>query len=63
MLRDPVEQTEEYMEAMKLIQKELDELPQWVSPGGYQAFKKKRLAEMGIHWKTPAEMNSDIIFD
>lgn len=63
MLRDPVEQTKEYMDAMKIISKEMDELPQWVSAAGCQAFKQRRLAEMGIRWITPAEMNRDIIFD
>lgn len=63
MLRDPVENTKEYIDAMEIINKEIDALPDWVSPDGRIAYKKKRLEEMGIKWKTPREMNPDIIFD
>lgn len=48
---------------MEIINKEIDALPDWVSPDGRIAYKKKRLEEMGIKWKTPREMNPDIIFD
>lgn len=63
MLREPVENTQAYTETMKIISKEMEELPEWVSAAGCQAFKKRRLEEMGIRWRTPAEMNPDIIFD
>lgn len=69
MLRDPVEQTQEYKEAMKNIDPILDkEFPEDAPPmmgtcHRYWARKKELLQKFGIEWKTPAEMNPLIRFD
>lgn len=68
ILKDSVEKTEEYRRVMEEIQPVLDkEFPKedyrmgichriWMR-------KKRLLAQSGIDWKTPAEMNPDVIFD
>lgn len=69
MLKDPVEKTTEYAEAMKIIEPILDkEFPETVPPvmgtcHRYWARKKEMLKAKGIEWKTPGEMNPDIRFD
>ena len=66
--RDPVELTEVYKRAMEAIQPVLDQAfpADEVAMGTchrYWARKKALLAERGIEWKSPAEMNPDIRFD
>jgi len=68
MLRDPVEKTKEYEEAMKKIDPILDkEFPKdQVVMGSchrYWARKRDLLKTAGIEWKSPAEMNPNIRFD
>lgn len=57
---DPVEQTPEYIEAMKTIQPQLNDMALWVSPDGIWAKKKELLKKKGIDWKTPREMNPGV---
>lgn len=71
MKRDLIEDTKEFQEAMIKIQPQLDELNEQLDKQGYGlgscyiywARKKALLKELDIDWKTPAECNSDIIFD
>ena len=69
MLKDPVEKTIEYENAMKKIDPILDkEFPEDAPPvmgtcHRYWARKKELLAKHGIEWKTPAEMNPMTRFD
>ena len=71
MKRDPIEETQEFKNALVKIQSELDELNKELDERGmnmgschiYWARKKKLLKELGIDWKTPAECNPHIIFD
>ncbi len=68
MLRDPIEQTSEYQEAMKKIDPILRrEFPKgrWMMGTCYPywARKKALLQEHGVEWKSPAEMNPRILFD
>ncbi len=69
MYGDPIENTEEYKEAMKKIQPELDRLIESLEGyglGSCHVFwnkKKSLLKEQGIDWETPAECNPDIRFD
>ena len=66
--RDMVETTAAYQEAMKEIQPQLETE---FAPNKHKlglchqiwARKKQLLAERGIDWKTPAEINPDIQFD
>ena len=60
---DPVEKSKEYIEAMKEIQPIIDNLPEWVSVDGKLACKQDELLKRGIKWKTPREMNPDVIID
>ena len=60
---DPVEETNEYAEAMKEVQPILDALPDWVSIGGRWACKAEELAKRGVIWKNPREMNPDVRID
>ena len=63
--QDPVENTEEYTEAMKHIQPILDEefKGRIMCSRAYWARKKEMLAKYGIEWKNPGELNPNIIFD
>jgi hypothetical protein len=71
MKRDPIEQTEEFKEALARIQPELDAIRKELDETGigmgishiYWARKKELLKKQGIDWKTPAECNPYIIFD
>ena len=68
MLRDPVENTKEYEEAMKKIDPILEkEFPENQFGMGtchrYWARKKELLKAAGIEWKSLSEMNPDIRFD
>jgi hypothetical protein len=71
MKRDPIEETEEFKNALKKIQSELDELNKELDERGmhmgsshiYWARKKALLKAAGIDWKSPSEMNPYIIFD
>ncbi len=64
---DPVEDTEAYKEAMKKIERELDEHMEGRDGMGschiYWSLKKKLLAELGIEWRSPKECNPHIMFD
>lgn len=68
--RDPIEQTTEFQEALKIIQPELEELSEQLEKLGrmgschvYWSRKKKLLKSVGIDWRSPAECNPNIIFD
>jgi len=64
--RDPIEKTAEYAAAMESIQPVLDrEFPEIYlgSCHAVWARKKELLAQRGIDWHSPSEMNPDIIFD
>lgn len=64
--RDPVENTEKYKKAMKEIQPILDsEFPEPYIGICHSVWcrQKKLLAERGIKWRTPQEMNPYINFD
>ena len=68
MLVDPIENTKEYKKAMKKIQRILDkEFPKSKYHFGicHRIWRRKKqlLAEAGIEWKTPVEMNPDVRFD
>ena len=69
MYGDPIENTEEYKEAMKKIQPELDRLIESLEGYGFGrclVIRNKNnslLIEQGIDWETPAECNPDIRFD
>lgn len=67
LLKDEIEKTEAYVEAMKHIQPILDhEFDGVVGMGVCHSFwarKQQLLKQAGIDWKTPAEMNPDVIFD
>lgn len=68
MLRDSIESTQAYIEAMRHIKPILDdEFPKDDVVMGtchrYWARKKELLKQRGIDWKSPSEMNPDIIFD
>lgn len=60
---DPVEFTEEYQKAMLEIQPELDKVDASTPAPAFWALKKRLLQERGIEWKSPVEMNPEIIFD
>lgn len=71
MQRDPIEQTQEYKEALKIIQSELDEFEkqldaQKMMGNCHKYWRYKQyllLTRFGIHWKSPSECNPHIIFD
>jgi len=71
MLRDPIEDTEEYKRAMYLIQPSLDSLNERLDRQGarmgrchiYWKEQKELLEILKIDWKTPAEMNPNTRFD
>jgi len=71
MLRDPIEETEEYKRAMIKIQKALDKLNRIMDEQGmrmgrchvYWKEQKEMLKFFNIDWKTPAEMNPHTRFD
>lgn len=71
MKRDPIEETQEFKNALKKIQSELDEIDKELDERGmhmgschiYWARKKSLLKEVGIDWKSPSEMNPYIMFD
>lgn len=71
MKRDPIEETQEFKNALKEIQPELDKLNRELDEGGmhmgschiYWARKKELLKSHGIDWKTPAECNPYVMFD
>jgi len=71
MLRDPIEETEEFKSVMRQIQSSLDRLNERLDKQGvrmgrchiYWKKQKERLKEYGIDWKTPAEMNPHTRFD
>lgn len=71
MKRDPIEDSEVFLQAMTKIQPELDSLMENLDRQGYGLGschiywerKKQLLREHGIDWKTPAECNPDILFD
>ena len=65
-MRDPVEKTPEYEAAMDRIQPILDrEFPETYMGICHTiwARKKQLLAQNGISWQSPAELNPNIIFD
>jgi hypothetical protein len=67
--RDPIEETQEFAEALKKIQPQLDKINAELEEIGmgrchtYWARKKELLKSVGIDWKSPAECNPYIIFD
>lgn len=66
--RDPVEKTEDFKKAMKIIQPKLDEMFKGEKSLGtchrIWAAQKQMLLEYGIVWRSPAEMNNTyIVFD
>lgn len=66
--RDPVEKTPEYAHAMIKITPILDkEFPEDNAPLGscntYWKRKKELLAQHGVEWQSPAELNPGVIFD
>jgi hypothetical protein len=71
MLRDPIEATQEYKDAIEKIQPKLDEISKELDERGiemgschiYWARKKELLKAEGIDWKSPSEMNPHIMFD
>jgi len=71
MMRDPIEDTQEFKEALEKIQHKLDEFDKWLDENHnamgrchiYWARKKELLKGQGIDWKTPAEMNPHVLFD
>lgn len=70
MKRDPIEQTQEYKEALKIIQAELDKFEKQLSAQEmmgnchrYWSRKKELLRSVGIDWHSPAECNPYIKFD
>lgn len=71
MKKDPIENTEEFKDAMEIIQPQLDLLSQKLDSQGlymgschvYWARKKELLKELGIDWKTPQECNPYTMFD
>ena len=67
LIRDDIENSTAYAEAMAIIQPILDRefggsYHMGMCHGLWQR-KKELLKEMGIDWKTPAETNPDVIFD
>lgn len=62
---DPIENTDEYIAAMKhigpILEKEFEGM--FMCSGPYWAMKKKLLAQHGIDWKSPAELNPNATFD
>lgn len=60
---DPVEMTKDYEDAMVLIQPELDEVAVFNDVYLLWATKKRLLAKYGVEWKSPAEMNPEVLFD
>ena len=67
-IKDEIEKTAAYQEAMKEIEPILDKEfpPNKVAMGTCHRFwhrKKELLKERGIDWKSPAELNPDIRFD
>lgn len=68
MLRDSIEETQEYKKIEQELEKELSKLmeniPRFGSCHYYWANKKRILKEKyGIDWKSPAELNPHICFD
>lgn len=68
MLKDPIELTKEFEEAMTKVQPILDkEFPmnEWGMGTCHRYWyrKKELLKELGIEWKSPSEMNPDARFD
>ncbi len=68
MKHDPIEETVEYQEAMKIVQPILDKaFPPEERVFGFchklWAMKKVLLREQGIEWKSPKELNPHIIYD
>jgi len=71
MMRDPIEDKQEFKEALEKIQHKLDEFDKWLDENHnatgrcpiYWARKKELLKGQGIDWKTPAEMNPHVLFD
>lgn len=71
MERDEVELTQEYTDAMKIIKPQLDALNKRIEAQGnglgschiLWSNKKEMLAQQGVDWKTPHEMNPHVMFD
>jgi len=71
MKKDDIEQTQEFIDAMKKIQPQLNELNERLETEGirmgrchrYWNGKKELLKKVGIDWKTPDECNPHIHFD
>lgn len=71
MKRDPIEETQEFKDALKKIQSELDKIDKELDERKmhmgschiYWARKKALLKAVGIDWKSPSEMNPYIMFD
>jgi hypothetical protein len=71
MEKDPIEDTQEYKDALKKIRPELDLLDKELEERKivigschiYWARKKDLLKMYGIDWKTPAECNPNVVFD
>jgi len=68
---DPIEETSEFLNAMLKIQPELTEINKEMQRNGmgfgrchsYWASKKRLLADLGVDWKSPGEMNPNVSFD
>lgn len=64
---DPVEDTLEYIAATAIVEARIREEDGERRPLGYCHLfwgkKKRYLAELGIAWRTPAEMNPRVMFD
>ena len=67
IIKDPVENTAAYKEAMKHIQPVLDEeFPVRGLGMCYAIWSRKQellLQQYGIFWQTPAELNKNVTFD
>ncbi len=68
IFRDMIETTSAYQQAMQEIQPMLEEEFRSKQPKSglcYQIWERQKqlLAERGIAWRTPAEINPDIPFD
>lgn len=62
---DPIENTEEYKQAMKHIEPNLEKEfeGKFMVSRPYWARKKAMLAARGIIWRAPNELNPSAIFD
>lgn len=71
MRRDPIEQTEEFKKLIEKLQPELDAIDKEIEERDigmgachiYWAKKKELLRKHGVDWKSPKDMNPNIMFD